>query len=241
MKVRIVVKEKVDLSGKVFLTGFRSNIGETGYIAVSRIVESEGARKIGFIDTEYLPPSAFMSDDGILMPYELYLLEDLVVFFSRVQPSRLEWNSLMREISSWVSKEKMREAVIIGGLDNEFQEDDGDKLRMSATKSFLKKHPDIKYRLMEGGLGMYGPLALLLTYFEMMGFPAVAILPYAERGRPDPRAAAVALEAINELYGYKLNTESLLRDAEEIEKQIELLMKHQREVGETGGKSDMFI
>ncbi|MHA1506619.1 MAG: proteasome assembly chaperone family protein [Candidatus Asgardarchaeia archaeon] len=241
MKVKIVVKEEVDLSGKVFLTGFRSNIGETGYIAISRIVESEGAKKIGFIDTEYLPPSAFMGDDGILMPYELYLLEDLVIFFSRVQPSRLEWNSLMREISSWVSKEKMKEAVIIGGLDNEFQEDDSEKLRISATKRFLREHPDVRYKLMESGLGMYGPLALLLTYFEMMDFPAVAILPYAERGRPDPRAAAVALEAINELYGYKLNTESLLRDAEEIEKQIELLMKHQREVGDTSGRSDMFI
>ena len=82
---------------------------------------------------------------------------------------------------------------------------------------------------MQQGLYVIGPLALVLLYAEIFDLPAVAILPYAEASRPDPRAAAVAVKRIGELYGFKVGVEDLLEEARKIEEMINMLEKQQRE------------
>ena len=55
------------------------------------------------------------------------------------------------------------------------------------------------------------------------------MLPYAQRGRPDPRAASVAIEVLNQLYNLDVSVEELMRDADTIENEIKQLLERQRE------------
>ena len=112
---------------------------------------------------------------------------------------------------------------------------------MSATSEYLRRYPNVKYSKLSKDLGIYGLLALFLSYFEMLNFPAIALLPYAEKGRPDPRAAAVAIEEINKMYNKSLDTTALIKDAEEIEKEIEAIMAQQQEHYKEKKEPDMFV
>ncbi|MEM3061886.1 MAG: PAC2 family protein, partial [Candidatus Bathyarchaeia archaeon] len=74
---------------------------------------------------------------------------------------------------------------------------------------------------LEPGLFVYGPLAIMLSEFEMRNFPAIAILPYASSSRADPRAATTAIKRISKVYMLDLDTSELEKDAEEIEDEVE--------------------
>nr|MCG2909932.1 PAC2 family protein [Stygiolobus sp.] len=74
-----------------------------------------------------------------------------------------------------------------------------------------------------------GPLALFTIYSEIEDLPAVVLLPYADRDRIDPAAAAVAIEEINKLLNLKIDVTELYEDArkieEELQRQLELIQK----------------
>jgi uncharacterized protein len=81
----------------------------------------------------------------------------------------------------------------------------------------------------------------MLANFQIRNFPAVAILPYAERGRPDPRAASIAIDVFNQLYDVKIDTEELMADAEAIEKEIKQLLERQKDRENDRGAGGMFV
>lgn len=230
--MKIILTEKgLSFKGKVFITGFRSHIGQVGYITTKHLVDFYRAKRIGFIETKYMAPSAYMGKQGILAPYELYQLDSFVIFIERVPLQKIEWNLVTKGLAKWVMKNEFKEAVIVGGLDNEFKEED-ESIKVVSTTSAIEKAKDLGYSFLDENLGMYGPLALLLSYFEIYNFPAYALLAYAERGRPDPRAAANAVSALSKIYNVSLDTQKLLEDAEEIEKEIQAILDQQQKVME---------
>ena len=83
---------------------------------------------------------------------------------------------------------------------------------------------------------------MFLSYFEIFNIPALALLPYAESGRPDPRAAAVALSHLSKLYDVQFDIEPLIQDAEEIEKEIQKILTQQQERSESERRgTNMYI
>ena len=71
--------------------------------------------------------------------------------------------------------------------------------------------------MLEQGLYVYGPLAIMLGEFEVGNFPAVAILPYADSSRSDPRAASIAVKTVAKLCKLNLNVSDLENYAKVIE------------------------
>ena len=118
----------VNLKGKKFITGFRSNIGQTGYIVLRHLIQSMNAKRIGFIELGDPPPSVFMEEDILATPLEIYESERFVLLFPRLQPSKEEWVILAKGIAEWVVRNKLEDAVLIGGLDNRFKNEDDDDL-----------------------------------------------------------------------------------------------------------------
>jgi predicted ATP-grasp superfamily ATP-dependent carboligase len=219
----------VNLKGKKFITGFRSNIGQTGYIVIRHLIQTMEAKRIGFIELGDPPPSVFMEDDILATPLEIYESERFVLLFPRLQPSKEEWVILAKGIAEWVVRNELTDAVLIGGLDNRFKNEDEDELRGASTTIALPTLKESDVALLERGLGIYGPLALILYYFEIADFPTIAFLPYAERGRPDPRAASVAVTFLNRFYSLDLDNTKLLKHAKEIETEIQSLVQRQTE------------
>ncbi|MHA1784819.1 MAG: proteasome assembly chaperone family protein [Candidatus Helarchaeota archaeon] len=223
MTTQIKITESIDLKDKIFITGFHG-VGATGYIAVRHLVATLPMKRIGYLITDNLPGFISIENDALLLPYEIFQHENFIILLTRSQPSRDEINDFTKTLSEWVVKNEFKEAILIGGLDNKFKTAD-EKLRSVPNKAFLSKN---QWEILDKGLFVTGPLALLLAYFEMEDFPACALLPYSERERPDPRASAVAIEELNKFYeNFQTNTEDLIKDAQKIEDEIKNIMQSQ--------------
>ncbi|MEM3466645.1 MAG: PAC2 family protein [Candidatus Jordarchaeales archaeon] len=239
MSVKIHVKKECRFEGCTFITGFHSVIGEAGYIAVRHIIKNLDPERIGIIETKLLPPFVWFKGGGLALPFELFKYENFVMLFPRVLPHADEHKEFAFTIAEWVVKEKFSKAILIGGLDSRFRQG-SEAFRIVATRAGYPEALKLGAPFLDEELGVFGPLALMLAYFELSDFPAITILPFAERGRPDPRAAAVAIDVLKEKYGLPVETESLIQDAKEIEAEIEKILKQQeRELG--GGEEGMYI
>ncbi len=241
-EIQIILQEPdVKMKGKILVTGFHSALGETGYIVLRHLAGQEAARPIGCIMSPLVPPHVFIGGNRLLMPIEIYEYGDrFILLFARLQPHRAEWAPFTETVANWCVDMEFKEALLLGGLDMQFAEDDV-RYRSAFTSAYRETAQKFKLPVLEEGRGIYGPLALLLANFEIREFPAVAILPYAERGRPDPRAASVAINIFNELYDLDINTEELMADAEAIEQEIKQLLARQQERENDRGAGGMFV
>lgn len=239
MDIEIILRKKVDLEGKIFITGFHG-IGYTGYIAVNHIIESTKAKLLGYVTTEQYPPIVSLNESRVLTPYELFLYKDFILFLPRFQPAPSEQNDLMKVLTDWTVENRFKEAVLIGGLDNKLRTGE-EKLRVVPTSEFKVNNNGVHLKKLDKNLYVVGPLAILLAYYEIRNFPAIALLPYAQRGRPDPLAAATAIQVINQLYGLDISTEQLIKDAKQIEQEIAQLKEQEEKVQKKPGSLAMYV
>lgn len=213
----------------VFITGFKG-FGAVGYITTLHIVEKLGCKRSGYIVTKYMPEEATLDKNGdITAAFTLYSCNvDGMRFLVQVNhdvPLPQERARFADAIVEFLKKIDVKEAVLIGGFDSRFRRGE-EELRWLHTSTFTRR---IEAPLMDQGLYVVGPLALLLVSSEVRGYPAAAILPYAEAARPDPRAAAVAVRTIGQLYSVEIAVEDLLEEARKIEEMIIEMEKQQRE------------
>jgi len=238
LNIEIILKRRVDLEGKIFITGFHG-IGYTGYIAVNHIIESTKAELLGYVTTEQYPPIVSLDENRVLTPYELFMYKDFILFLPRFQPPPSEQNDLMKILTEWTVKNRFKEAILIGGLDSKLKAGE-EKLRVVPTSQF-KMNNKLELKKLDRNLYVVGPLAILLAYYEIRDFPAIALLPYAQRGRPDPLAAATAIQVINQLYDLDISTEQLIKDAKQIEQEIAQLKEQEEKVQREPGSLAMYV
>jgi uncharacterized protein len=227
LPIRIVVDDKEKTEGCCFVTGFHG-VGLTGYITINHLVKSLHARPIGYVETQQQPALISLADGRISFPFELYRIADMVILFPRFQPKRSEVRDFTHEMVDWIVENKFKEAVLIGGLDNRFKQGN-ESIRCVPTRASLERAKSLNVPLLEESLFVTGPLALMLAYSEMKGFPAIAFLPYSERGRPDPRAAAIAIKQINTIFGLNIDIYELINDAKRIEDEVTKILEGQKE------------
>ena len=239
MDIKIILRKKVDLKGKIFITGFHG-IGYTGYITVNHIIESTKAELLGYVTTEQYPPIVSLDESRVLTPYELFRYKDFIMFLPRFQPAPSEQTDLMKILTDWTVENQFKEAVLIGGLDNKLKTGK-EKLRIVPTSEFKIDNDEVQLKKLDKNLYVVGPLAILLAYYEIRSFPAIALLPYAQRGRPDPLAAATAIQVINRLYGLNISTEQLIRDAKQIEQEVAQLKEQEEKVQKEPGSLAMYV
>jgi len=205
------------------MTGFHG-IGSTGYIAVSYLVHSLEAKRIGFVDVAHPPPFVSTSEEGLVTPFEVFRKGKLVFVKLEFAPHRTEEAEFAKELARWAIREKFRDAVLIGGLDSTLKSGKHD-VRIVPTRAYLSRKNSFKYPTLEPGLFVYGQLAVMLSEFEIHNFPAIGILPYASATAADPSAAAVAVRMICKAYGVKVDVSDLEDGAKEIEEELEKRMK----------------
>ncbi|MFX0088841.1 MAG: proteasome assembly chaperone family protein [Promethearchaeota archaeon] len=227
MGIRIVLRKKENLKNNAFITGFHG-IGVTGYIVIRHIIEILKPEPIGYIETDALPAFVGMDEDRLSLPFELFKKDKMVFLLPRFQPYRLEQREFAQEVAKWVVASEFSESIMVGGLDNRFKHSDHE-IYCALTKTAHPIRDELDLPVLERGLYVTGLLALMLAYFDMDDFPALALLPYAERSRPDPRAAAIATKKINERYNLNIDTEQLISDATLIEQEIQEILRQQEE------------
>ena len=218
-KFKVILKRRVSKCKK-FVTGFHG-IGLVGSLTVDYLVRKLNAEKIGYAITNELPPYVSLSKGTVSLPYEVYNHEDVVFFKCNIPMGLSEMQTVSTGLAKWVIDKGFEEAVLIGGLDDRLKRGEEDKLRLAPTKKFLERFREkIRGKLLEEGLYIVGPLALLLALFEIDDFPALTILPYASVERVDPLAVSVAIRYLNEVYGFNVDTSELEEKGVEIERDI---------------------
>ena len=228
MSIKIVLKgiTEEELKGAKFITGFRT-LGEVGYIATRYLVLKTNMKRVGFVLTKYLRDVTFVDEYGLATPFELFYDKQnhILVLLSHLLPAQKEMNEFSEKIIKWLKKIQVSELLLIGGLDKRYKTDDNNLRWLKTSYSKI----NLPYPFMEKQLLIIGPLALFIIYSEIEELPAVVLLPYADRERIDPAAAAVAIEEINRIYGLKVDTSELYEDArkieEELQRQLELVQK----------------
>lgn len=244
MAIRIIIEDKkINYQDSVFVSGFHG-LGWTGYIAIRHIIKTTSTERVGYIDGDLLPDTISIEGERLILPYEFHKYKNFIIFQPPFQPILTEQHKIadqqkiIRRLAEWIVESKFREAILIGGLDVRFQQE-SQELRIIPTKAFIKAK-EFNIPFLEKGLLVRGPLALLLTHLEMLNFPAVVILPYAQPNRPDPAAAAVAVEFLNKHYQFGISTSQLQTDALKIENEIAEILRQERERTEQEPR-DMYI
>lgn len=205
------------------MTGFHG-IGSTGYIAVSYLIHSLKARRIGFVDVDHPPPFVSTSEEGLVTPFEVFRKDKLVFVKLEFAPHRTEEAEFAKKLARWAVKAKFRDAVLVGGLDSNLKSGT-ENVRVVPTRAYVNRKNSFRYPTLEPGLFVYGQLAVMLSEFEMHDFPAIAILPYASATAADPAAAAVAVKTVCKAYRVKVDVSDLEDGAKEIEEELERRMK----------------
>ncbi|MHA1114574.1 MAG: PAC2 family protein [Candidatus Heimdallarchaeum aukensis] len=221
-EISFVFKEKEDFKGCTLLNGWHG-IGECGYISVSHIVEKIEAKRIGFIITENIPQFITIKNERITFPFEIYRKDNLVIVLPIFEPIKSEHLKFTKTLVKWCIDTGFKQAILVGGLDNRLKDDN--QLKAIYTQAFIKLEKSISIPTLDEGLYVTGPLAYVMLFSELHDFPAMALLPYAERSRPDPIAASIAIKEIEKMVGITVDISALIEQAEKIEKEIQSLLK----------------
>ncbi len=237
-KFQIVLKKGFKIKpGSTFICGFHG-LGEVGFLSTAHLTRTLNAERVGFIKSDMLPLFVSMENEKLVLPFEIFSYEEksMVFLVPRFQPHQSEQWSFIDRLANWIAQNGFKETLLLGGLDASFKEDE-EKMRAVPTSAYGDDMEKWSVPLLEEGLFVAGPLALLLAELEMLSQPAVGLLTYATRGRPDPRSAADMLEKINEVYGVEANVEQLLEESREIER----LEKMRKSIESSDSPSDMFV
>ncbi|MFW9788999.1 MAG: proteasome assembly chaperone family protein [Candidatus Thorarchaeota archaeon] len=235
---KIILKKDFKIEpGSTFICGFHG-LGEVGFLSTAHLTRTLDADRVGFIKSDMLPLFVSMENERLVLPFELYSYKKKKMIFlvPRFQPHQSEQWGFIDKLASWVAENKFKETLLLGGLDASFKEDE-EEMRCVPTTAYKEMLEKWKVPLLEEGLFVAGPLALFLAELEMHGAPAIGLLTYATRGRPDPRSAATMLEKINDIYGVGANVEQLLEESREIER----LEKMRKSIEDSDRSSDMFV
>ncbi len=224
-RVSIEMFEKLILKNHIVVTGF-PGFGYTGYIATRYLAKEKKLDRVGVILTSRLPEYTVLEDYGVVFPFEIFSdHKKLTVIVNHVLPDKRDRQDFALALVEWLKRNEISELALIGGLDKRFRKEN-ERYRWFATTSYSRR---LDSPLMEKGLYIIGPLAYTIMYAELYKVPSIVILPYTEPLQFDPRAAATAVEVLDELYGLDVDTRKLYEDAERLEKEISELVKKQEE------------
>ncbi|MFW9905667.1 MAG: proteasome assembly chaperone family protein [Candidatus Thorarchaeota archaeon] len=229
MKFKIFVEQAEILNQcHVFISGWHG-LGEIGYITVSHFIQELDMQRIATIMSSGAPPFISVQENQLRLPFEIYGKQDsdFAVFIPHLQPYRHVQIEFSERLSEWIlGHDNLEMAYFIGGVDIHLKSSDSN-LQYIPSRAFYSysKLPDgfteeVNNNLLDPGLFVAGPLAIMLGYLDMNMFPAIGLLAYAERDRPDPLGAVAAVEKLNALLQVEVKTNELVKNARVIEEEI---------------------
>ena len=212
-----------DLNGCILITGFYG-IGKIGFIAVNHMIEKLKAELIGTIITDYVPPFISVKNKSLISPFQIYRAGKLIFLIPYFEPYKYEQRAFTKAVTLWALQEGIKQMILIGGLDSRLRSDENILTKAVYTKEYKNSGETLDIPLLDDGIYVSGPLALLLLYCEVYNLPAIALLSYAERSRPDPVGASHAVAVVSDLVKTNCGVEELIKEAENIENEISAMM-----------------
>ena len=208
-----------------------AGIGLLGPIITNSLIEQiPDIKEIGFITSEDLPPISIFYKGVLRHPFRLYYSpsHNLIVGICEV-PFQIAsaYNDLSKTICNWALSEDVRakELITFQGIPQKGIIDDY-PVHYAAEEHLQQKLEGFGVEKVVKGIIM-GPEATILNEALSNKLDGFALFtPVLEI--PTPEGGAAILEVLNDIYGLKIDTSSLIEEGKEIKaKMLELAKKAQ--------------
>ena len=222
--VKITVDE-IKSTEPILIEGF-PGIGLVGNIASQQIIEELSMEYIGSMESRYFPPIAVLYEGLINMPVRIYesAEHNLIMVVSDIPISPSASYDVSKVLIEWASSVGVKEVISIAGIAT--MADEAKVFGAATTGEMLEKiENDVEVFQMGTISGISGSI---MSECFMQGIPAISLLGATRSQNPDPRAAAAVIGVLKSIYGYSIDTESLIEQAERIEVEMQKLAEDVR-------------
>lgn len=227
--------KRMDLKGATIIDGFPS-VGLVSSIAANYLIKILDLQHIGIMDSVHFPTVSLIRDAKPLSPVRIYAGrkerngDQIVAFISEFQAPPNLVRPISYTLMDWAEEQKCKMLVSPEGLvvDPELR----DSAEISDVVFGIASTVRAREMLKEHGIQSFeegvisGVAGVLLNEGRKRDFDVVTLLAEAHPDFPDAGAAALVLEAIDELLlGIDFETKPLLEEAQRIEAHIREIQK----------------
>ncbi len=195
-------------------------LGLIGNILGWLLVEELKMKQIGFVDSKDFPPLAVLYNGVALHPFRIYSADKIVLFLSDfIIPPNVAYD-MANGIVGWAERNNAKEIITFNSV--VVREKTGQIAGAANSADAVKKLADMKIPIMPFG-NINGLSGTLMTRSMIKGIPASCLFAEVLNQYPDPRAAATVVDTLNKKLDINIETEPLLKEAEEIESRLKEL------------------
>ena len=232
-----IIVDKLDVEKPIVLASF-PGIGLVGTIATAHFIMELNLETIGIVESKSLPPIATLMDGIIMPPVRIYQSPEynFILIHSDVPiipDIAYDISTLIVEWSRKIEAEKIFSIAGVATFEGKHR-----VFGAATTKELLeeiKNHVEIfKSGTISGIAGS------LLNECVARKFPGLALLGETLGFNPDPRAAAQVITALNNILGWNISVDKLVKEAEYIEAQMQKLAEQTRMQEEGVKKKEEF-
>jgi uncharacterized protein len=225
-----VIVEKLECKNPTVICGF-PGMGLVGNIVAQFLMDQFKMTTCGHLESRLFPPIAIIYNGLVKNPVRIYEnpAREIVMVFSDIPIDPLVSGEVGRSVIEWVKTINPREVVSIAGLATT-----GTESRIfvaGATPEDLERVKD-NAQIFEVGT-ISGVPGVIMNECRNNNIPAICLLGETRGANPDPRAAAELVKALSKIYGWDINIDILLKEADQIE---QVMHKLSEQVGEAEAK-----
>jgi len=210
----------IELKNPVIFAGF-VGAGLVGTIAVDYIINKLDMKEIGFLRSKHLPPSTVFMQGRLRHPFRLYANKDgsICVIICEITINREGLYTIASAILDWAEKHGSNEIVILDGVASNKHD----------KKAFCAAEVDMCRIMEEHGIKMIpqgfitGISGGILNECLIRKIRGVTLLAKANETVPDILAAATLIDAVNKVYGTKVDTKDLKKQKTQIGNELKEL------------------
>jgi uncharacterized protein len=194
--------------------------------------------EIGYIRTDMLPQISMVFSGKVLPPVRIYGNEELVVFVSDLAFPDSNTFHMADKLGSFMKEHDVSMSISLAGIGS--NSPSGTIYGVGTSDEMLQTLKDNEIEMLPMGSISGGSGALLLECYRQ-SIPSIALLAETYGNRPDPRSASGLLDVIGRILNKEINTESLIKEAEQLEATLAELSKDVEKQTKSEDYSSMYI
>ena len=217
---RFETQRELRAEAPTLIEGF-PGLGMVASIAVDQITTQLGLEQYGAIASDDLPPVAAFHEGRVRDAVRVYAGDDppVMTLLSDVAVPPSAVPSLSRCVLTEIAPTFDR-AVYLAGAPARSEEQVGDVVAVASTDALEAELAEVGVELADWSGVIGGITGALLDGCYHADVPAAALVVRTDPYIPDPRAARAVIEtALEPLVDFDIDTENLLEQAEEIQRQ----------------------
>jgi len=219
--IDIVMKKDVSFKNPIVIEGF-PGLGLVGHIAATYLVSALNIPELGYIRTDLLPQISMVMEGKVIPPVRIYGDENIIVFVSDLAFPDDKTFDMASKLGEFMKENNVKTSISLAGIG--INVPSGKVYGVGSNEEMLSKLNEMGVETLNMGSISGGSGALLLECYRQ-GIPSVALLAETTGVRPDPRAASYMLEFISKLIEKRIDTQPLIKEAEQIESTLSDLSK----------------